>query len=171
MSEPKHRTDPSGSMDRADRDFVARLEAAYRAPELPPSRRVAFREGLDRRIGEDRAARRWKGLGLAGAVALSAALAWIGLGSLPVPTEPTLVADSTLETPATPEPFELAPAEPTLDPVDTTDAETETIAMNLAADATPEEALLSFGYEPLTDDATSLPEEYEAIESLFLGSG
>ncbi len=134
-------------LGRDDQAFVDRVSAAYRAPELPPSRRVAFREALDRRMADGTRARRWRAAGLLACGALALALAWLGT------TLPSPVAPETTNVARAPTPAETGLEAP----------------LTIAADTTPEEALLSFSDEPLSDEATSLPADYEAIESLFLG--
>jgi hypothetical protein len=127
-----------------DRAFVDRLSNAYAAPEMSPARRVAFRKQLDRRTTAPRGAK---------------GLRWVTAGLVA-----TLAAVLLLTSTSNPPSSENVPAQVALED-----------GVIVAPDATlqettPEEALFSLAFESQFDEASDLPDDYEAIASLFLGS-
>ncbi len=131
-------------LEREERAFVERLASEYRAPRLSPARQVAFRQELDRRIGAR--VQRWQWISGAAVAAGVAAVLLVSRGDVSsVEQEPVKVARE-LDSPAA---------------AQMSSASTQT---------TPEEALFSLAFEPLSDETADLPDDYEAIASLFLGS-
>ncbi len=145
MSDQDRHPDRVELNEREER-FVDHLAIEYRAAELTPSERVAFRDELDRRLEAHARTRGWqRASGVATAV-LVIALVW-SLG-----TVGPAVDESGVEVAG-----EVPP---------------EAVSI----ETTPEEALYALIHEPaesivaLDEEAMDLPDDYEAIASLFLGS-
>ena len=144
-----------------DDAWVQQVESLTRAPEMSAEARVAFTEGLDRRLARGPAVRfapAWTGALLA---AFVVALVWWSRadpGVIPaVPTAVPEIARSPEQ--ATPPEIALAP-----EPSELASAP----ATNPTGETAPVEALLSLAEESDASDFGDLPDDYAAIASLIL---
>jgi hypothetical protein len=133
------RNDLERQLDRDDADFVRRIEESYRPPELSPSRRVAFREGIDARIQR----RPTRGLWTAAVASVAIAL--------------TLVVLRATEGPTTTSTALPPPVVATGDSGRASGDDTMLVALAMSGDVDGDD-----------EDDASLPEDYAAIADLFL---
>ncbi len=124
----------------AEEEFVRRLADAYAVSPLSPSRRVAFNAALERRLEQRR--RRGRRVPLAGLAAVAALALLV--------TVRTWTGDQIVQ------------------PLPQSASTPGTAAV--ASLHTPEQALLAMLAEPSAETDEALPDDYQAIESVFLGS-
>ena len=124
----------------AEEEFVRRLAEAYAVPPLSPSRRVAFNAALERRLEQRR--RRGRRAPLAGLAAVAALALLV--------TVRTWTGDQIVQ------PLPQSASTPR--------------SAAVASLNTPEQALLAMLAEPSAEMDEALPDDYQAIESVFLGS-
>ena len=160
MTHPQRQKSPPRAdvpeLSPADARLVSRIEESYRAPERLPDARVAFQEALDARLARSRGglvalgrARAFAGVAAVGALGVLAWTIFAGLGAGDA-LESGRIAEERSSAPVVVAMAELASREP---------ADFE---------ATPEEALLALSADG-TEVLYELPDDYEAIASLFLG--
>jgi hypothetical protein len=150
MTDPQRPKHPPSTDDAKlaldDAQLVSRIEQHYRVPERAPAQRVAFQQALDERLARDRSGLGWSAAlaGFAGVAALCL-VAWGVLGSLESAPAPDAAGTSIVQ-----------------------QAPTALDSMAPTSDVTPEEALLALS-EGATETLDELPDDYQAIASLFLG--
>lgn len=160
MTDPQRQQSPPGAdvpeLSPADARLVSRIEESYRAPERLPAARVAFQDALDARLARGRGglvaagrARAFAGVAAVGALGVLAWAIFAGLGAGDA-LEPDRNVAQRSSTPVVVAMAESGGIEPA------------------NFEATPEEALLALS-EDGTESLGELPDDYEAIASLFLG--